>query len=57
MVANARSSERTAVARSAASSGVITSCRTGHGGATVAENLALRCRTHNLDEAEEYFGN
>ena len=26
------------------------------GGAAVAENIALRCRAHNLHEAEEYFG-
>ena len=26
------------------------------GGATVAENLELRCRAHNIYEAEKYFG-
>ena len=26
------------------------------GGATVAENLELRCRAHNIYEAEQYFG-
>ena len=26
------------------------------GGATVVENLELRCRAHNMYEAEQYFG-
>jgi hypothetical protein len=26
------------------------------GGQTVAENLELRCRAHNVYEAEKYFG-
>ena len=55
MAAGARSSALTVDARNAAFWNFITSSLYGVGGAPSVENLELRCRAHNLYEAERFF--
>ncbi len=52
--ASAPSSARTAAASSARASSFTTSNRAAGGPASV-ENIQLRCRAHNIHEAEQYF--